>query len=153
MLHGHIVDQFLDQHGFAHASTAEQADLAALRIGLQQIDHLDAGFQHLGHGLLLGKAGGLAVDFPLGGVGGQGLLAVDGLPQHIEHTPQGSIAHRHLDAVAGGLHLHTAGHIFAGPQQNAAHLLLPDMLGNLHHTGFSLHLHGKGFFDFGQCAR
>ena len=87
MLHGHIMDQLLDQHSFAHASTAEQADLAALRIGLQQIDHLDAGFQHLGHGLLLGKAGGLAVDLPLGGVGGQGLLAVDGLPQHIEHTP------------------------------------------------------------------
>src|SRR3546814_6941782 len=38
---GDVVDQFLDQHGLAHAGTAEQADLAAARIGGEQVDHLD----------------------------------------------------------------------------------------------------------------
>ena len=47
------MDQFLDQHGLADACTAEQTDLAALCIGGQQVDDLDAGLQDLGRGLLL----------------------------------------------------------------------------------------------------
>ena len=49
VLHGDVVDEFLNQHRFAHASAAEQADLAALGIGLQQVDDLDARFQNF-HG-------------------------------------------------------------------------------------------------------
>ena len=43
---GDVVDQFHDQHGLAHAGTAEQADLAALGIWCQQVDNLDAGYQN-----------------------------------------------------------------------------------------------------------
>ena len=50
---GDVVDQFLDEHGLADAGAAEQADLAALQIGRQQIDHLDAGDQDLGRGRLI----------------------------------------------------------------------------------------------------
>ena len=51
---GDVVDQFLNQHGLADAGAAEQADLAALGVGRQQIDDLDAGDQDLRFGRLLG---------------------------------------------------------------------------------------------------
>ena len=37
-----IVDQLHDDNGFANACAAEQADLAAFRIGGQQVDELNA---------------------------------------------------------------------------------------------------------------
>ena len=42
VLLGDPVDHLLDDHGLAHAGAAEQADLATLHVGLQQVDDLDA---------------------------------------------------------------------------------------------------------------
>ena len=44
---GDVVDQLHDDHGLADAGAAEQADLAALGVGRQQVDDLDAGDQDL----------------------------------------------------------------------------------------------------------
>ena len=57
---GDVVDQFHDQHGLADAGAAEQADLAALGIGGEQIDDLDAGDQDFGIGRLVDEGRGLA---------------------------------------------------------------------------------------------
>ena len=51
---GDVVDQLHDQHGLADAGAAEQADLAALGVGRQQVDDLDAGDEDLRFGRLLG---------------------------------------------------------------------------------------------------
>src|SRR3546814_6621177 len=59
---GDVVDELLDQHRLANASAAEQTDLAAARVGRQQLDDLDDGDQHLGFGRLVGKDRRLAVD-------------------------------------------------------------------------------------------
>ena len=59
---GDVVDQLLDDHGLADAGAAEQADLAALQIGRQQVHHLDAGDQDLRRGRLLLEGRRLAVD-------------------------------------------------------------------------------------------
>jgi hypothetical protein len=42
VLLGDVVDELLDEHGLAHAGAAEEADLAALLVGREQVDHLDA---------------------------------------------------------------------------------------------------------------
>jgi hypothetical protein len=52
---GDVVDQFLDQNRLADAGAAEQADLAALGVGAQQVDDLDAGRQDFGLGRLLDR--------------------------------------------------------------------------------------------------
>jgi F-type H+-transporting ATPase subunit beta len=39
---GDVVDELLNEHGLAHASTTEQADLAALGVRRQKVDDLDA---------------------------------------------------------------------------------------------------------------
>ena len=87
VLHGHVVNQLLNEHGFAHAGPAEQADFAATGIGLQQVDHLDARLQNLHRGALLLEGGGLAVDGAHRGALGHRAAAVNGLAQHVEHTP------------------------------------------------------------------
>ena len=50
MLHGDVADQLHQGDGLAHAGAAEQADLAALDDGHDQVDDLDAGLQDLGGG-------------------------------------------------------------------------------------------------------
>ena len=61
---GYVVDQLLDQQGFANTVTAKQADLAAFGIRCQQVNDHDAGFQNFGCRFLVLKAGGLAMDGP-----------------------------------------------------------------------------------------
>ena len=48
VLLGQVVDELLDDNGLADASAAEQARLAALDEGLDQVDGLDAGLEDLG---------------------------------------------------------------------------------------------------------
>ena len=40
-----VVDQFLDQNGFAYTGTAEQTNFTPLSVGLNQVNYLDAGQQ------------------------------------------------------------------------------------------------------------
>ena len=47
VLLGDAVDHLLDEHGLADAGAAEQADLPALHVRLEQVDDLDAGLEHL----------------------------------------------------------------------------------------------------------
>ena len=63
---GDVVDQLHDQHGLADAGTAEQADLAALGVGRQQVDDLDAGDEDRGFCRLVGEGGCRLVDGALG---------------------------------------------------------------------------------------
>ncbi len=52
---GDVADQFLDQHGLAHARAAEQADLAALGKRGEQVDGFQAGLELFRGGHLLFK--------------------------------------------------------------------------------------------------
>ena len=59
---GDVVDQLLDEHGLADARAAEQADLAALGVGREQIDDLDAGDENLRFRRLLDVGGRRLMD-------------------------------------------------------------------------------------------
>ena len=47
VLLGEVVDQLLDDDGLADAGAAEEADLAAAQVRLEQVDDLDPGLEHL----------------------------------------------------------------------------------------------------------
>ena len=64
VLGGDAVDHLLDEHGLADAGAAEQADLAALHVRLEQVDDLDAGLEHLRLRLELVERRRVAVDVP-----------------------------------------------------------------------------------------
>ena len=112
MLLGDVVDQFLDQHGLAHTGTTEQAHFAALAIGSQQIDHLDAGLEHLGLGFEVGELGCRAVN-RRGEAAIHRPFLVDGLTQDIEDAAQGAFAHGHRDWRTR-VHGHHAAHQAVG---------------------------------------
>ena len=51
MFFSDVVDQLLNQHGFANSSTTKESNFPSFAIWSQEINHLDARLEHLGLGL------------------------------------------------------------------------------------------------------
>ena len=106
--HGHaamfqsdVVDQLHDDDGFADAGAAEQSDLSAAQIGLEQVDNLDPALEHLQLRGLFIKSRRLPVDRPfLRGV--HRTHVVHGLADDVHHAAQRLISHRDLDRRGPG---------------------------------------------------
>ena len=130
MFLGNVVDEFLDEHGLAHAGTAEQADLAALQVGFQQVDHLDSRGQDL-------LGGGQVLEFRGFAVNGKGALlgkaaqAVDGIARDVQHAPADLGAYRHRDRRMRIGGFHATLQAVRGIHRHASDRILPDMLLNL----------------------
>src|SRR4029078_3281770 len=94
-----VVDELHDGDGLADAAAPEEAGLAALRVGLEQVDDLDARLEHDGLGRLLLELRRLAMDR-------QALLRRDGaervhgIAQHVEHAAEDLATHRNGDGLA-----------------------------------------------------
>ena len=58
VVHGDVVDHLHHDDGLADAGAAEHAHLAAPGEGNEQVDDLDAGFQHVDRGVLLDERRG-----------------------------------------------------------------------------------------------
>ena len=63
---GNIIDEFHDQDGFAHTSSAKEANFATLLVGGQQVHHLDSSGQDLLLCALLNEGGSITVDGQVG---------------------------------------------------------------------------------------
>ena len=96
---GDIVDQLLDDHGLADAGAAEQADLAALGVGREQVDHLDAGAEDLRLRRLFGIERRIRVDRTRLRVRHRPRF-VDGIADHIDDPSERAVADRHRDRQA-----------------------------------------------------
>src|ERR687887_396870 len=96
-----VVDQLLDEDGLADPRAAEQADLAALHVGRDQVDDLEAGLEDLGCRAEVLEVGRIAVDRPA--VVRLDLLldVVDRVAEHVEDAAEGRLADRHRDRRAG----------------------------------------------------
>ena len=124
MLESDVVDELHDEHGLAHACTAEKADLSTTGVGSKQVHHFDSGFEHLDTGGLVGEGGGLAVN-GAGAFGLDGTQLVNGCADHIHDSAQNALAHWHCNRLAsvggrlptgetvGGLHGDAADGVFA----------------------------------------
>ena len=124
---GNVVDQLHDDDGFADAGPAKQADLAALHVGLNEIDHLDAGFEHLRFRRLLRERGRGAVNRErLGRLDGATL--VDRLAEDVQHAAQHFVADGYHDGRAERFRTHAAHQAFGGLQGDHAHAAFADVL-------------------------
>ena len=94
MLSSDITDKLLDDDSFTHPGTAISAHLATFGKGGNQVDDLEAGFQHLGSGFLLFQGRWWSMDWPVF-LGFNRPEVVQGLSQNIEETSQGSFAYGH----------------------------------------------------------
>ena len=129
---GDVVDQLLDQHGLADAGAAEQADLAALGVGREQVDDLDAGDQDRGFGRLVDEGRRLGVDRG-GHVAADRALLVDRLADHVHDPAERLRADRHADLRAGRGDRLAAGEAVGRIHRDGADDVLAEVLGDLEH--------------------
>ncbi len=94
MLHRHVVNQFLNQHRLADARAAEEPDLSALQIRLDQIDHFNSRLEHFESGGLIFERGRRPMN-RIALLGFHRTEIVDRLAEHIQHAPERRTAHRH----------------------------------------------------------
>ena len=146
-----VVDQLLNEDRLADARAAEQADLAALGIGREQVDDLDAGLEQLGRGGDVREGRGLAVD-------GQifrcvdGAFAVDRLADDVEHAAERRLADGHFHARAG-VHGDTATlQPVGGKERDAAHRVVAELLHRLHDDAALTGVHLDGVVDLRQLS-
>ena len=88
VLQGDVVDQLHDDDGLADAGAAEQADLAALQVRLEQVDDLDAGLEHLQLGRLVLEGRRGAVNRPALLRLDRPIRKVDRLAEHVQHAAE-----------------------------------------------------------------
>ena len=116
---------------------AEQADLAALGVGSEQVHDLDARLENLRFGGLVGVAGGRLMD----GAGGFRIhrtSLVHGLADDVDDAAERAVADGHHDGgarVGHGLAAHEA---FRRVHGDAAHGAFTQMLGHFQHEARAL---------------
>ena len=106
MLGGDPADHLEDDDRLAHAGPTEHADLAALDVGGEQVDDLDAGLEHHGLRREVLELRGRPVDVPAGDDAlGDGLAPrVERLADDVEHVAEHAVADGDGDPVAGVVH-------------------------------------------------
>ncbi len=151
MLLGNVIDQFHDQHCFTNTCTAKQADLTALGIGSNQVNHLDTGFQNLGGSFLffIGRSG--TVNGPAFFRLRIGLI-VNGLAQQIENAAKALVAHRNSDGTAGIHCIQAAHHTIRCVHGNAAGHIVAHVLRHFGHDLFITIHNFNGSEQFGKMA-
>src|SRR5262249_52682873 len=132
-----VVDQLHDDDGLSDAGAADHADLAAFRVGRQQIDDLDARNENFRFRRLVGKGRRRLVDrAPLIVRNGTGLI--DGIADHVDDAPQRAVTDGHRDGLARVRDLLTAHEAFARIHGDGAYRRLAEMLGHLEHQAMVL---------------
>ncbi len=146
---GHVVDQLHDKHGLADAGAAEQADLASLHVGGEQVDDLDASHENLLLDAHLDELGRLGVDGqPLGGVDRAPL--VDGIADHVDDPAERLLADGNPDGGAGVDDLLSADETLSTVHGDRAHRVLSQVLGNLQDQPGLAASDVEGVEDLGQ---
>ena len=99
MLLSNATNHLLDENGLAYPGASEQTDLAALEIGTDQVEHLDARLENLLLRCDVLKQGGLAMDRPAR-LAELLIGSVERPPPYIENMAEGLIAYRDRDGFA-----------------------------------------------------
>ena len=127
---GNIVDQLHNQNCFANTSTSEQTDLTALCVRTDQVNNLDSSLQDFGsrHLLFIGRC--RTVDGPVL-LGLWCRKVIYRIAQKIKYSSQALFSNRNLDRLSGVHSLGSPYQTVSGIHGNAAHCIIPDLLGNL----------------------
>ncbi|AFJ34310.1 cellobiose phosphorylase [Mycobacterium sp. H4Y] len=131
---GDAVDHLLDEHRLADTRTTEQRDLATTHVRGEQVDDLEAGFEHLGARLELFERRRLAVNRPVLEVFSVARL-VEAVPQGVEDVALDLLADGHRDGTTRVGHLDPTHQAVGGLQRDGAHQVVPEVLGDLEREG------------------
>ncbi len=135
---------------------AEEADLAALDVGGEQVDDLDAGLEHRGVRLELVEGGRAAVDLPVV-LDRTDVVGVERLADDVEDVSQDGVPDGHGDPAAGLAHDGAAHEAVGRLHAHAADAALTDLLGDFagHRDGGAVDddVDLDGVVDLGQRVR
>src|SRR6185369_13697129 len=132
VLFGDVIDQFHDSDGLTDAGAAEQSDLSTARIRAYEVDDLDAGFENLGFGRLIGKSRWVAMNRHLMRRVERRAF-VDRLADDVDQTAERFRADRHGDWIAGVADLHPAHQALRRVHRDAAYGVFAQMLRDFEH--------------------
>ena len=147
VLLGDVVDELEHVDGLADAGAAEQADLAALGEGHEQIDDLDARDQKVLAARLLVVGRRRAVDRQVFAWLHRALFVLR-LAEHVHDAAQRAGAHRDADALAGARHGEAAAQALGGAHGDRAHDAVAELL--LHLEGQIHVIELEGIVDLGN---
>ena len=150
---GEVVDQLLDEHRLADPGSAEQADLAALDVGRDQVDDLEAGLEDLDLRGEVAEGGRIAVDRPALGIGCDVGLAVDRLPDHVPEAPERRPADGNRDRAARVEDVHAAREPVGRVHRDRADAVVAEMLLHLGYERAGLELDLERGQDLGKAVR
>ena len=127
VLLGNVVDELHDEDRLADACAAEEADLAATRVGLNQVDNLDAGLEHLDVRGQLVVAWWVGVDGAVA-LGLRLRQSVDNLAHHIKKPATDLGADRHGDGLARVDNGRASREAIRGVHGDSTHTVLAEVL-------------------------
>ena len=127
VLHRDVVNQFLNENGFADARASEQADLSAFQERLNQVHDLDARLEHFQRRRLLVERRRRPVDL-VSRRAVDGAELIHGLAQHVHHPAERGAAHRHADALSQIVGLHPAHQAFGRLHRHRTHASFAQVL-------------------------
>src|ERR1700756_2232246 len=127
MLLGNVVDQFHNDDGLPDAGAAEESNLPALQEGLNQIDDLDAGLEHLRRRRLLFEAWRGTVN-RIAFRRSDWAQIVDRFANHIHDSAKGAAPDRNGNGAAEVDGFHPANHAVGRLHGNGAHATFAQML-------------------------
>jgi hypothetical protein len=133
MLHGDVVDQFLNENGFTDACAAEQPDFSALQEGLDQVDDLDAGLKHFESGGLIREQWRGAMN-GIVGLARQRAELIHGFAEHVHHTAQSRTPNGNGNASTSVVRFHATNQTFRWLHGDTADAALAEVL--LHFGGY-----------------
>ncbi len=148
---GDVVDEFLDEHGLAHAGAAEEADLAALGVRREKVHDLDAGDEDFGFRRLLGEFRCGGVD-RTAGLGLHRACLVDRLADHVHDAAEGFVTHRNGDGRARVLHGLAAHEAFGRVHGDGAHGVLAEVLRHFEDQAVAAVVRFEGVENFRKRA-
>ena len=128
VLHRDVVDELHDDDGLAHAGPAEQANLAALEVGLEQVDDLDARLEHLELGGLVLQRRRRPMDRPVFLGVDRTAGVVDRLAEHVQDPAERLRTDRDGDRGAEILGDHAALHAIGRLHRDGADAVLAQVL-------------------------
>ena len=158
VLLGDVVDQLLDQHRLPHAGAAEEADLPALDVRRDQVDHLDPGLEDLHRRRELAERRRVTVDRHALHTLERGQV-VDRLAEHVPDPAEGLLADRDRDRPARVHDVEPAREPVRRVHRNRAHAIVAEVLLHLRdqrrrgRTVGARYLDGERVVDPRQLAR
>ena len=141
----------MDEHGLADAGAAEQADLAALGIGREEVDDLDAGDEDFRFRRLVDEFGRRLVDAALR-LGLDRARFIDRLADDVHDAAERLIADRHGDRSAGIDDFLAAHQAFGRVHGDGAHRVLAEMLRHFEHQAVAAIVGLERIQDLRQIA-